>query len=142
MKWLQQRCLQTPARKITVKTERDEYKRGFIYDVDLPNQHGIEQFGVHPCLVVSNDDFNDEARGFIMVPMTTARKNGKEKFERPRATWIRVITSGEPGFVLCEQIRFVDKDRVKHCYDQMSDYDLLKVDAMLKRLLSEGLSSV
>ncbi len=116
------------------------YERGYIYDVNLPNQNGTEMYGHHRCVLLSNDDLNEQHRGLIMIPLTSARDNGKEKFgvgNPPRNTWVRVLSSGEYAFVLCEQIRYVDRSKVGKCYGSIDiGYDLPKVEDKVKQIIS------
>lgn len=56
------------------------------------------------------------------MPMTTAQlKNNK-----PEPTWVKVRSSGEWAYVLCEQIRYVDKRRC--ATEKDSQLRLLKFD--------------
>lgn len=118
-----------------MKTKRDQFERGYIYGVTLPDQGGAELHGHHRCILLSNDDLNDEGRGFVMVPLTSARENGKEKFDKPRRSWVRVLSNGEYAFALCEQIRYVDRYKVGKCYGSLVDYDLSNVEQKVKGLL-------
>jgi uncharacterized protein YifN (PemK superfamily) len=82
---------------------------------------GAEEYGPHPCIVVSDTTWNDtNGRGVIVVPMTSVKKRNQEP------TWVRVSISGQPSYALCEQIRYVDQYRwtgidcgliVKHEFD-------------------------
>lgn len=128
----------------------DRYERGHIYMFNLPeqpvseltggkwiNRAGLEQHAPHPCLVISVNDFNDsQSRGLVVIPMTSARENGKEKFSKPSPTWVRVNTRGEIGYVLCEQIRYIDRGRCTGAErGHLPDYDMGQVDARLKQFL-------
>jgi mRNA-degrading endonuclease toxin of MazEF toxin-antitoxin module len=119
-----------------------QFERGHIYDVALPevSLSTTEMGGHHRCIVISNDDLNDQHRGLIVIPMTSARENNREKFgvgNPPRNTWVRVLSAGEYAFVQCEQIRYVDRSKVGKSYGSIDiTYDLPKVEEMVKKLVS------
>jgi mRNA-degrading endonuclease toxin of MazEF toxin-antitoxin module len=47
-------------------------------------------------------------------------------------TRIRVVAQGEPGYVLVEQMRYIDRSRCKHQIGQLLDFDLKQVESKLK----------
>ena len=81
-----------------------EVRRGDVYLVNLDPTLGSEIRKTRPCLVVSPDDLNDHLRTFIVAPMTTGGHaypfRVKCRFER------------RDGFVVLDQIRTVDHDRL------------------------------
>ncbi len=57
------------------------------------------------------------------------------KFKEVPSTWVRVISQGEPGFVLIEQIRYIDRSGCKVRIGQLVDFDFRQVENKLKQLL-------
>jgi len=127
----------------------DGYKRGGIYICNLPTQtvtettdgkvhhrDGVERHGPHPCVVISGTSFNaTQARGLIVVPIENADTTGIPQFKVVPSTWVRVITKGEPGYVLVEQLRYIDRSRCKAEIGVLADSDLKQVDDKLKQIL-------
>jgi mRNA-degrading endonuclease toxin of MazEF toxin-antitoxin module len=128
---------------------RDRFVRGSFYNVQLPQQPvveltdgrkqkrlGVEQAGTHPCLVWSNAGFNDvQTRGLVVIPMTSAIRNGGEKF-KVAGPWVRVRSEGQLRYVLCEQIRYVDRCRCGSYRGTLGDIDLKQVESKLKALFA------
>ena len=91
--------------------------RGEIYLVDLSNQVGSEQAGIRPALIVQNEQGNLHAPTTIICPLTSQDKT-------PIETHV-ILTPSDAGMqmssilnkkistVLCEQVRVVDKTRLK-----------------------------
>ncbi len=94
-------------------------KRGEIYYADLSPVVGSEQGGVRPVLIVQNDVGNKHSPTVIAAAITSQ----KEKAKLP--THIE-LNSGDCGLakdsvVLLEQIRTIDKKRLK---EKMGELDL------------------
>lgn len=82
-------------------------KRGQIYYADLSPARGSEQGGVRPVLIVQNDIGNKHSPTVIMCPLTTQIKN-------PLPTHVTLVGGICAGStVLCEQVRTIDKSRLK-----------------------------
>lgn len=128
----------------------DVYKWGSIYQLmDLPKQlvsettdgvprtrDGAEQYGPHHAVVVSGESFNGgQSRGLIIVPMTSGQVDGVDKWSKPQPTWLRVRHQGELAFILCEQIRYVDRGRCGKHLGELVSYDLQQLHTTLRRLL-------
>ena len=79
--------------------------RGEIYLVDLSNQVGSEQTGIRPALIVQNEQGNQHSPTTIICPLTSQDKT-------PIETHV-TLTPKDAGTVLCEQVRVVDKTRLK-----------------------------
>jgi len=127
----------------------DWYKRGGIYLCDLPAQlviettdgtvhhrDGTERHGSPPCIVISTAGFNDsQANGLVVVPIISGVNVDLAKFKKVPSTWVRLVSQGEPGFALIEQVRYVDRSRCKRRIGQLLDFDLKQVEDKLKQLL-------
>jgi mRNA-degrading endonuclease toxin of MazEF toxin-antitoxin module len=127
-------------KRIPIKPDR--YQRGGIYLCHLPKQlvtettdgiahsrDGVERHGSPPCVVISTDDFNDgQANGFVVVPLISGVNVDLAKFKKVPSSWVRVISQGEPGYVLVEQVRYIDRSRCKAKIGELVDYDLRLVE--------------
>lgn len=80
-------------------------KRGDIYWIELDPTVGSEIQKTRPCLVVSPDDMNSVLPRVIIAPITS---KGQPLGCRPE-----VLIDGKKGRVLLDQIRSVDKQRLR-----------------------------
>ena len=104
-------------------------KRGDIYYADLSPVIGSEQGGIRPVLIIQNDVGNKYSPTVIAAAITSQ----KEKTKLP--THISVI-SGECGLakdsiVLLEQVRTIDKKRLKERLGSLDDLSMEMVDKAL-----------
>ena len=104
-------------------------KRGDIFYADLSPVVGSEQGGVRPVIVIQNDVGNKYSPTVIIAAITSQINKAK------LPTHVE-ISSEEYGLnkdsvVLLEQIRTVDKRRLKEKIGHMSDEDMIKVDKSL-----------
>ena len=109
-------------------------KRGELYYADLSPVVGSEQGGVRPILIVQNDTGNKYSPTIIAAAITS--KMNKAKLP----THIE-ISAGDYGLVknsviLLEQIRTLDKRRLKERIGELSPPTMQKVNAAL--LISLG----
>jgi len=79
--------------------------RGDVYWVELDPTVGSEIQKTRPCLIVSPDDMNRALPRVIIAPITS---KGQSLGCRPE-----VVFNGKMGRILLDQIRAVDKKRLK-----------------------------
>ena len=112
-------------------------KRGEIYYADLSPVVGSEQGGVRPVLIVQNDVGNRYSPTVIAAAITSQ----KEKSKLP--THIDIGSNGSglarDSVVLLEQIRTIDKKRLKERMGMLDDGSMYRVDNALS--VSFGLSA-
>lgn len=111
-------------------------KRGDIFYADLSPVVGSEQGGIRPVIIIQNDIGNKYSPTVIISAITSQINKAK------LPTHVE-ISSEEYGLnkdsvVLLEQIRTLDKKRLKEKIGHMTDSDMEKVDNSL--LISVGLS--
>ena len=102
-------------------------KRGEIYYADLSPVVGSEQGGIRPVLIVQND---------IAAAITSRR----DKAKLPTHIDVQAATCGltKDSVVLLEQIRTLDKRRLKDRMGELDTPSMTKVDHALQ--VSFGLS--
>ena len=112
-------------------------KRGDIYYADLSPVVGSEQGGIRPVLIVQNDVGNKYSPTVIAAAITSQ----KEKSKLP--THITLESEGcglsKESVVLLEQIRTIDKRRLKERMGQLDDGSMERVDKALS--ISFGLQT-
>lgn len=105
-------------------------KRGDIYYADLSPVVGSEQGGVRPVLIVQNDVGNKYSPTVIAAAITSQR----DKTKLPTHIQVNADNSGlaKDSIVLLEQIRTIDKQRLKEKMGSLDDHSM----DMINRALS------
>lgn len=107
-------------------------KRGEIYYADLSPVVGSEQGGYRPVLIVQNDIGNKYAPTVIAAVITSRHT----KADLPTHYWIKDEwnTSGLKceSMVECEQIKTLDKRRLKSLMGYLSEDEMKQVDKCLR----------
>ena len=106
-----------------------EVTRGDIFIADLDPVVGSEQGGVRPVLIVQNNRGNRFSPTVICAAMTS-RMN---KHDLPTHVWIAARDSGlaRDSLVLCEQIRTLDKKRLREKMGTLDEKHMQSVDEAL-----------
>ena len=104
-------------------------RRGEIYYADLSPVVGSEQGGVRPVLIIQNDVGNRYSPTVIAAAITSQH----DKNELP--THIKVEANGcglsKDSIVLLEQVRTIDKQRLKERMGSLDDSSMFRVDKAL-----------
>ncbi len=113
-------------------------KRGDIYYADLSPVVGSEQGGVRPVLIVQNDVGNRFSPTVIAAAITSQ----SDKAKLP--THIKVNASGsglaKDSIVLLEQVRTIDKRRLKEKMGALDSHSMTRIDQALS--ISFGLGNL
>ena len=111
-------------------------KRGEIYYADLSPVVGSEQGGMRPVLIVQNDVGNRHSPTVIAAAITSQ----KDKSKLPTHISINADRCGlaKDAIVLLEQVRTLDKQRLKERMGELDEGAMTKVDNALS--VSFGLS--
>ncbi|MFA9398494.1 MAG: type II toxin-antitoxin system PemK/MazF family toxin [Clostridiaceae bacterium] len=111
-------------------------RRGDIFYADLSPVVGSEQGGIRPVIIVQNDIGNKHSPTVIVAAITSQINKAK------LPTHVEVSSEeyglNKDSVVLLEQIRTLDKKRLKEKIGHMIERDIKKVDEAL--LISLGLS--
>ena len=102
-----------------------EIQRGDIWMVNLGHGLGSEHSGHKYCLVVQNDVGNKYSGTTVVIPIT------KEKKGMPTHVVIRNVLP-KTSYIMCEQIRVIDKSRLNHFVTQIDDVDMNRVSKRIK----------
>jgi mRNA interferase MazF len=102
--------------------------RGDIYWVDLNPSTGSEINKLRPCVLVGATPINRARHTVIIVPLSTSAK------ARPPIT-ISVSCLNKQVTAVCDQIRTIDKSRLKNSAGSLSTKDLSAIDDGLKQVL-------
>ena len=110
-------------------------KRGDIFYADLRPVIGSEQGGIRPVLVVQNNVGNKYSATVVVLPISSAKKNNMP-------THIHICGSKmlpKDSVVLAEQIRTIDRNRLKRYVGSVGFEIMKKVDKAVK--ISIGVDS-
>ena len=113
-------------------------KRGDIYYADLSPVVGSEQGGIRPVLIVQNDVGNQFSPTVIAAAITSRR------YKTNLPTHIRVNADGSglarDSIILLEQVRTLDKKRLREKMGNLDSTDMTRVDRALSVSLGIGTS--
>jgi len=104
-------------------------KRGDIYYADLSPVVGSEQGGVRPVLIVQNDTGNKHSPTVIAAAITSQMS----KARMPTHIELGAKTYGlsKDSVILLEQVRTIDKSRLKERMGQLDETLMNRVDNAL-----------
>ena len=107
-----------------------QVRRGNIYYSDLSPVVGSEQGGVRPVLVVQNEIGNRYSPTVIVAPVTTQIV----KARLPTHVELRAAEHGveRDSVVLLEQVRTIDKRRLREKVTHLEGEIMRRVDEALK----------
>lgn len=102
--------------------------RGDVYMVQLDPTRGSEIRKTRPCLVVSPDELNDHLRTVIIAPMTTLGH---------AYPWrVSCRFQGRSGFVVTDQLRTVDVERLARRLGRLAPNALAAVLSVLEEMFA------
>ena len=115
-------------------------KRGDIYYADLSPVVGSEQGGLRPVLIVQNDVGNKYSPTVIAAAITS------QQTKNNLPTHIKINASGcglaKDSIVLLEQVRTIDKQRLKEKMGCLDDNSMGLVDKALSVSFGLNINSV
>ena len=113
-------------------------KRGEIYYANLDPVQGSEQGGMRPVLIIQNDLGNKFSPTVIVLPLTS--RTGKT----PLRTHVPVLPPmgglQKPSVILCEQVRTLEKSRLKRYVGMLHRDKMLQVERALLVALGGAVS--
>ncbi|MBA2652859.1 MAG: type II toxin-antitoxin system PemK/MazF family toxin [Tatlockia sp.] len=102
--------------------------RGDIYWVDLNPTVGSEINKLRPCVVIGATPINQARNTVVVIPLSTAAK------ARPPIT-ITVSCLNKEVVALCDQIRAINKSRLKNQAGTLSEQDMNSINDGLRQVL-------
>lgn len=98
-----------------------------VYLINLDPTTGHEIRKTRPCVVISPDEMNRNIQTVIIAPMTT------KSHDYP--TRVKLAFQGKAGWIVLDQIRTVDKNRLVKNLGRVSDSVINKVKSVIKLML-------
>jgi mRNA interferase MazF len=108
----------------------NKISRGDIFYANLKGNIGSEQGGIRPVLIVQNDIGNKHSPTTIIAPITSKQMKSK----LPTHVELTTAISGLPleSIALTEQIRVIDKTRLKEKFGCVLEKDMKYINAALR----------
>lgn len=104
-----------------------DLKQYQIVLVNLDPTIGSEIKKTRPCVIISPNEMNKYLNTVIIAPMTSQSKK--------YPTRVVVKHDGKPGWVVLDQIRTIDKQRIVKTFDNLTESEIEKVKMVIKELL-------
>lgn len=101
-------------------------KRGDIYYADLSPVVGSEQGGMRPVLIVQNDTGNKHSPTVIAAAITS--QTGKARLPTHIELDAQSVGLTRDSVILLEQIRTIDKSRLREKMGRLDDNTMTRVD--------------
>lgn len=109
-------------------------KRGELYYADLGLTVGSEQGGIRPVVIIQNDIGNIYSPTTIVASITSKMK----KCKLPTHVHIDKMELEKDSMIMLEQIRTIDKIKVKERIGKLDNYELKGLNKSL--IISIGLA--
>lgn len=109
-------------------------KRGDIYYADLRPVTGSEQGGIRPVLIIQNDVGNKHSPTVIVAAITSQKNKAKlpTHIDIPKNDH----SLAKDSVILLEQVRTIDKSRLKDMICHLDEFMMCRVDEALSVSLS------
>lgn len=101
-----------------------EIRQYQIILVNLDPTVGSEIKKTRPCVVISPDEMNNHLRTVVIAPMTTSSKK--------YPTRVEIKHDNKIGWIVLDQIRTIDKQRILKDLGKLSRSEIKEVKAILK----------
>ena len=101
-------------------------KRGDIFYADLSPVVGSEQGGMRPVLIAQNDTGNKHSPTVIAAAITS--QTGKARLPTHIELNAQSVGLSRDSVILLEQVRTIDKSRLRERMGKLDDTTMTKVD--------------
>ena len=104
-------------------------KQSSVYWFNPEPAKGSEIHKIRPCIVVSPDNMNENLNTILVVPLTSTVKDWPFR--------VRVSILDRVSSAACDQLRAVDKSRLRAYIGDLSKVDREKLYNLLQTIFSE-----
>ncbi len=91
--------------------------------VNLDPTIGSEIKKTRPCVIISPDEMNKYLQTIVIAPMTSSSK--------PYPTRVEVKHNKTKGWIVLDQIRTVDRQRITKIFSKLSDKEIAKLKSVI-----------
>ncbi len=104
-----------------------ELKQYEVVLVNLDPTQGSEMKKTRPCVVISPNEMNRYLRTIIIAPLTTQ--------SRDYPTRVEVLVQGKNAWMVLDQIRTIDRNRVIKKLDLISQEEVQMCKKVIRQML-------
>ena len=101
-----------------------ELKQYQVVLVNLDPTLGSEMKKNRPCVILSPNEMNKYLQTIVVAPMTSNSK--------PYPTRVEIKHNKTKGWIVLDQIRTVDRQRILKLLDQLTQQEVAKTKSILK----------
>lgn len=101
-----------------------ELKQYEVVLVNLDPTLGSEMKKTRPCVIISPDEMNKYLQTIVIAPMTSSSK--------PYPTRVEIKHKKLKGWIVLDQIRTIDRQRIVKILDALLEKEIVKVKSILK----------
>ena len=105
-------------------------KRYEIYWVDLDPTKGSEMRKTRPCVIITPNELNEHLNTVVVAPLTS-KVRGHYPFR------LNVCIAGKGGQIAIDQVRTIDKLRLKERISTLSEEDAERLRELLNEMFCE-----
>ena len=99
-----------------------------VYWVDLNPTQGAEMNKTRPCVVISPIEMNEHLLTIIIAPITSRGRDGYP-------TRVKVSVNEVEGWIVLDQIRAIDKTRLREKIEILGTAEIVQVKKTIKEML-------
>jgi mRNA interferase MazF len=110
-------------------TRDKNINRGDVYWVDLDLAIGSETKKIRPAIIISNNIQNTSSSRVVVIPVTS-----NTKFIYPFEAEVKI--SEQNAKAMADQIRTIDKSRLKNYIGKLTKKEMLDLEKAVKLVLS------
>ncbi len=103
-----------------------ELRQYQIVLVNLDPTIGSEMNKTRPCVIISPAEMNKYLQTIVIAPITNSSK--------PYPTRIEIKHSKTSGWIVLDQIRTIDRNRIIKMFEVLSDKEINHVKAIIKEI--------
>jgi mRNA interferase MazF len=92
--------------------------------VNLDPTIGSEIRKTRPCVIISPNEMNKHLQTLVIAPMTSQSKSYPTRLE--------IKHNNKKGWIVVDQIRTIDKQRVVKCFEKLSAKEIEKLKSIIK----------
>lgn len=92
--------------------------------VNLDPTIGSEMKKTRPCVIISPNEMNRYLQTIVIAPMTSSSKS--------YPTRVAVLHNKTKGWVVLDQVRTVDRNRIIKTYSQLSEKEVSQIKQVIK----------
>jgi mRNA interferase MazF len=101
--------------------------RGSLVWVGLDPVRGAEVPKTRPCIVVSRTEANDISSTVTVVPLSSVRGKPADRLVQPLLS-AKETKLPKDSRALCDQVRTIDKRRIRSTVGELNEELLVKID--------------